>query len=153
MKEGNSAWGLRDFQNFLVQKFLQQALACDQSTEGTNAPKLLVITKKRKCPRDSSREAFGLSGLPSLAAGPVSCQESNPETVQGGQQGKGMFLSSQANHSPENVGTAREDTSLQGLLNAFRITVLTTVDYCLPCPQSPWVERKEVIRHLGVSKM
>ena len=52
VKGVNSAWGLWDFQNFLAQKSLSQALACDQSTASTEVSRLPEIT------RNSSREAF-----------------------------------------------------------------------------------------------
>lgn len=52
MKGGNSAQGLWDFQNFLVQKSLCQALARGQSAGSTKVSRLPEIT------RSSCREAF-----------------------------------------------------------------------------------------------
>lgn len=58
---------------------------------------------------------------------------------------------SRQHHSPEDVGTARDNISLQSPPKILRITELTTFCNCYPCPQMPGVERRAVIWHLGVS--
>lgn len=98
---GNSACGLSDFQNLLVQKsFCQVALVCDQPTESTEIPRFPEITRNiQETILEKSVDYCSRSQVQKLATRDENWKWENSSP-------------SSQRHNPEDMSTARNDTFL-----------------------------------------